>query len=272
MDESEINWDDLRLFLSVARNGGLAAAEIDSGKSAPTLGRRMLALERRLNRDLFKRQARGYELTQEGKALLDKAIDLENSIDPIFAQNAQAMARRVKISAGTWTTLQLSKHIHTLQADDSVLLQFLAADHVLDIAHREVVIGIRNQRPTQIHLAGQRIQRVKFAVYAKNSSISQWVAVLGTTPSAHWVNQQLNGAPLIEVSQARISLDMALQGRVKTVLPTFIGDDIPDLERVSDEIQTLEHEQWLVTHHDDRHQREVREIITRIQSVLQPSS
>jgi len=52
MNETKLNWDDLRLFVAVARAGGLASAEKTTGKSAPTLGRRMLALEAYLRQDL----------------------------------------------------------------------------------------------------------------------------------------------------------------------------------------------------------------------------
>jgi hypothetical protein len=37
MDETKFDWDDRRLFLAVAREGGLAAAAGSTGKSAPTL-------------------------------------------------------------------------------------------------------------------------------------------------------------------------------------------------------------------------------------------
>ncbi|WP_159804715.1 LysR family transcriptional regulator [Litoreibacter roseus] len=48
-----IRWDDLAAFLAVARAGGLAAAAKDVVSSAPTLGRRMRELERRMGRELF---------------------------------------------------------------------------------------------------------------------------------------------------------------------------------------------------------------------------
>ena len=67
MDERSVNWEDLNLFLAVARAGGLSAAAAATGKSAPTLGRRMLALEAALGSDLFRRLPRGYELTEGGR-------------------------------------------------------------------------------------------------------------------------------------------------------------------------------------------------------------
>ena len=65
MNETISNWDDLHLFLAVAREGGLSPAARLTGRSAATLGRRMLALERSMGRELFVRHERGYELTAD---------------------------------------------------------------------------------------------------------------------------------------------------------------------------------------------------------------
>ncbi len=70
MDETRASWDDLHLFLAVAREGGLSPAARTTGRSAATLGRRMLALERSIRRELFVRHERGYELTADARELL----------------------------------------------------------------------------------------------------------------------------------------------------------------------------------------------------------
>jgi len=268
MNETNFDWDDLRLFLAVARLGGLAAASESTGKSAPTLGRRMLALEQQLGQDLFERLPRGYELTDNGKLLLETVTKLETEISPLTSSSKGSNVRRVKISAGTWVTHFLSQHVAQLLEEKSVVVQFIAADHVLDIPHREVVIGIRNQRPNQISLAGRRIQKIQFAVYAANKSINTWARVLGSTPSAQWVRENAGDAPYIEVSHPRNALDMAQAGAVKAILPTFIGDANEALVRVSKPIEELEHMQWLVTHHEERHAPEVRLVIDWIEKAL----
>jgi len=268
MNETMFDWDDLRLFLSVARLGGLNAAAGATGKSAPTLGRRMLALEQQLGQDLFERLPRGYKLTKNGQQLLETAIKLENEINPLVSVANGPKMRRVKISAGTWVTHLLSQHVSELLDIQSVLVQFIAADHVLDIAHREVIIGIRNQRPTQISLAGRRTRKIQFAVYAANKKVATWARVVGQTPSAQWARENAGDAPFIEVSHPRNALDMAVVGSVKTVLPTFIGDGTEAIQRVSKPIEELEHMQWLVTHHEERHAPEVRQVIDWLQKVL----
>jgi len=268
MIETNFDWDDLRLFLAVAHHGGLAAASDASGKSAPTLGRRMLALERRLGLELFERLPRGYKLTVDGRALLNRVLDIQKTVDPLLVAVQDTAVRRVKISAGTWTTFWLCQHATALIASDPVLLQFIAADHVLDIPHREAVIGIRNQRPEHVSLAGQRIGKISFAVYAKNKGIDTWAHVLGSTPSSQWMSENRGHDDCIEVSHPRNALDLVQTGAARSVLPTFIGNATQGLIRVSEEIKDLEHTQWLVTHHDDRHLPEVRRVIDRLYAVL----
>jgi len=268
MNETNFDWDDLRLFLAVADHGGLAAAADESGKSAPTLGRRMLALERRLGLELFERLPRGYLLTKDGKLLMNIALEVQKQIEPVLSASKNAHKRTVKVSAGTWTTYLLCLHVQQMLSEDEIILQFIAADHELDIPHREAVIGIRNQRPVHISLAGQRINTVRFATYAIHSDIKTWAVFLGNTASARWVADRVQDKTRIEVSHPRNLLDMTLSGAAKSVLPTFIGNHVDGLIQVSEEIEELEHSQWLVTHHEDRHLPEVRIVIEKIQQLL----
>ncbi|WP_029351920.1 LysR family transcriptional regulator [Bosea sp. 117] len=268
MNEMNFDWDDLRLFLAVARQGGLGPAAALTGKSAPTLGRRMLALERRLGQELFERQPRGYALTAQGLELLQRVAGLESLIAPLSSPARRAAPPLVKVSAGAWVTRLLCRHAAGLVDPGKVALRFIAADHVLDISRREAVIGIRNQRPDQIGLAGRRTGTVRFAAYAANDGITAWARVIGNTPSARWVRERTGEDAVIEVTNPRNALDLAVSGMARMVLPTFIGEAEAGLRRVSPPIEELEHEQWLVTHDEDRFLPEVRRTIDRVYAVM----
>lgn len=269
MNETNLNWDDLKLFLAVARAGGLSAAARSTGKSAPTLGRRMLALETITGGELFHRLARGYELTEQGAALLNKVVDLEAQILPLHRSTDTHGSALVKVSAGSWMTHILCQNIQTImQGNETIRLRFIAAEHVLDIAHRETVIGLRNQRPEQNGLACRKVGRVQFAGYAISKQIKPWVRVIGKTPTARWLAAQTQGPFGIEVTAPRNALDLACSGAARALLPTFIGDQQPDLIRVTAAIAELTHDQWLVTHQDERFRPEVRLTIDRIYELL----
>lgn len=268
MNEMKADWDDLRLFLAVARGGGLAAAAEATGKSAPTLGRRMVALERRLARELFLRRARGYALTADGARLLAQLEEVEARLRPVLAETGAVRKPVVKVSAGAWMTHVLCRHVGQILGGGDVALRFIAADHTLDMRHREAVIGVRNRRPDQAGLAGRFIARVQFAVYATGPEVATWVRVIGPTPSAAWAADHIGNAPAIEVTSARSALDLAETGAARAVLPCFVGDRAPGVMRVSGTIDALDSEQWLVLHADDRFEPPVRRVIDRIERVI----
>ncbi len=265
MNETNFDWDDIRLFLAVARLGGLAAAAASTGKSAPTLGRHMLALERRLGTDLFIRLPRGYVLTEDGEAFLEKATDIERQLAPMISAHSGPSV--VKVSAGLWVTRLLCQHTSEIAPDDQTRLRFIASDEVIAISHREAVIGVRNRRPVERELAGRRVARVRFAVYARDESVAPWARVIGPTPSALWVKDASRGGTAIEVTNARNALDLALCGAARCVLPTFVGAS-ENLRQISDDIEELAHDQWLVSHHEDRYLPGVRDVLDRIGGVL----
>lgn len=268
MNEMKFDWDDLRLFLAVARNGGLAAAAAVTGKSAPTLGRRMLALERRLGRELFLRLPRGYALTPDGQGLLDEVVTLEDHIGPMVETDPAAAMPVVKVSAGLWVTHLLCQRVAEIVAGDRIRLRFIASDERMDIGRREALIGVRNQRPDGLGLAGRRIAKVRFAVYACDAAVTTWARVLGPTPSAKWVEEVAPKGDTIEVTSSRNALDLALSGAARAVLPCFIGRQYAGLREVLPPIDALEHDQWLVTHHEDRFTPEVRKVNDRIYAIL----
>jgi DNA-binding transcriptional LysR family regulator len=57
--KNDFSLDDLSLFTAVAEAGGLSGALGTTGQSAPTLSRKMAALEKRMNRRLFLRGPKG---------------------------------------------------------------------------------------------------------------------------------------------------------------------------------------------------------------------
>lgn len=268
MGERTFDWDNLRLFLAVARAGGLGPAADLTGKSAPTLGRRMIELERTLGSELFHRKPRGYDLTDEGEALLRKVEGIEARVLPVTESTSPGTSLLVKISAGTWVTKVLMGSAAELVGSMPVRLRFISSEHVLNIAHREAVIGVRNDRPEDSGLAGRKIGRVRFAVYATDECVSTWARVLAKTPSAVWVKENAQGARTIEVTAPQNALDLANAGLARAVLPSFIGNAQPGLSKISETIEDLDHDQWLVSHHDDRFLPEVRHVMDRTYAIL----
>lgn len=92
---------------------------------------------------------------------------------------------------------------------------------------------------------------------------------MADTPSTRWTHNNISSKDIAyKVNNSKNSLDLALEGKGIALLPTFIGDTQPSLQRIGNIVEELGHDQWLVTHHEDRYLPEVRKLIQRIGSTL----
>lgn len=270
MNETTFDWSDLRIFLTVARAGGLAAAAKTTGQSPATLGRHIVNLERALGEELFRRLPSGYALTEAGQRRLVQIEVVEGGIiDIVRSPSEREAGLPIRISAGTWMTWFLTRHIAELGTARRFLV-FSATEERHNIGRRETLIGIRNQRPSEPGLAVRRTARVSFASYALNDgSVGDgWIACTVDTPSARWVRDHKRAHIRMEVSHPRTLLDLALAGAGQVVLPCFVAAGHESLVRTGPIIEELSHDQWLVVHGEDRNRKGVRETIDAIASLI----
>ena len=88
----KLNWDDLRIFLSVARAGSLSAAARSLKVSQPTVGRRLKALEEVVGARLFDRLPEGFAPTAAGAELLPMAEEMERAAEALGRRQAARRA------------------------------------------------------------------------------------------------------------------------------------------------------------------------------------
>jgi Bacterial regulatory helix-turn-helix protein, lysR family len=69
-----MDWDDLRIFLAVARSESLSAAGKRLKIDPATVGRRIARLETTISARLFAKSPQGYALTEEGTRLLPQVL------------------------------------------------------------------------------------------------------------------------------------------------------------------------------------------------------
>ena len=264
--------DDFALFVAIADAGGLAGASRTTGISVPTLSRRMSELERRLGLHLFARGARGYRLTSSGRELLKEAEDLRSVAARLKGFAARSQRAEIRITAGQWTSQFLARHIKRVWSPEADWVpSFCASNLKVDIARREADIGIRNQRPEQNWLAGRRTCLIDYAVFARSIDVTGFVAVseqAALTASARWVHQNHAEEIVITVSDAGLAVDLACQGVGQLVLPCFAAGAFPNLIRVSKPINELQQEEWIVSHHEARHDPPIRQALDAITQIL----
>ncbi|RVT84112.1 LysR family transcriptional regulator [Rhodobacteraceae bacterium CCMM004] len=259
----DMAWDDLALFAAVGRSGALAPAAETTGTSSATLSRRMTALEAQMGRRLFLRGRGGYGLTADGRALLARVARMEAAAADVAEwRRAGDGPVRVRISAGTWTALDLAQNLAAFwSAEAGWTPEFVFCNMEMDIARREIDIGVRNARPTRPWLAGRRTGCVAYALYARDPEVAGYVAVSGDngqTPSARWLRAHHAARVVTTANDPRLALELARAGVGRIVLPCFAGDGATGLMRLGPPIAELTSEEWLVAHHEGRHEPAVR--------------
>ena len=269
-----IDWADLRLFLDVARLGGLSAATETTGLSAATLGRRVTALERQIGEPLFVRSHNGYALTGAGEELLRRAEDVEAAMTSITRWRDGTLGDRiVRISAGTWTTEFLAKNLSALwDAADPFRVEFVTAYEKIDIGRRNADIGMRSERPTEPNLAGRLTGRMAHAIYSGRNLVSgvkagYFVGLTGdgaNLQTTRWLMAHHGDRIVLRGNDMHSVRELVAAGGGLTVLPCVACDSDKRLVRIGSPIPELLQEQWLVTHQDERHTREVRMVIDRL--------
>jgi DNA-binding transcriptional LysR family regulator len=277
--DDAISWDDLRLFLDVARLGGLSAATATTRLSAATLGRRITTLEHQIGEPLFVRRQTGYELLPAGEELLQRAEEVEQAMLAVTRwRDGNVGDKIVRVSAGTWTSAFIGRHIGDIwHVDDGIRVELVTANAKVDIGRRAADLGLRTARPTEPNLAGRQIGRVAHALYAGRNLINgveagMFVGVVGdaaNTSPARWLMAHHGDRIGVRGSDPHAVAELVAAGAGLSVFPCFAADSDPRLVRVAAPIEELLQEQWLVSHQDDRHRPEVRRVADRIVRLMQ---
>jgi DNA-binding transcriptional LysR family regulator len=94
----------LRYFIAVAEEGHITRAAERLGMQQPPLSRQIKAIEREIDAQLFRRKARGVELTDAGRAFLDDARTMLEHLDrAVDTARRTARGEQGRISVGyTW--------------------------------------------------------------------------------------------------------------------------------------------------------------------------
>ena len=267
-------WSDLRVFLTSAREGNLAAAARRLGVSHPTVARRIKALEDAVGAKLFDRLPSGFALTAAGEQLVGDAEAMERAADSIgrrsagLGEAAQATVGTVRLSAGEAMTAFIARHLPRLRQGRQCIEFELVASHMLaNLSRREADLLIREQVPDLAGIVTRRLGRVAYAAYASpmlaltdvsRRALAQqtWIGFdddHNYMPGQSWLRALLDGArPKLRVNNWLVLQETARAGAGLAVLPCYMGDADPQLRRVGGVLSDVFADQWLLVHEDLR--------------------
>nr|WP_321524197.1 LysR family transcriptional regulator [uncultured Cohaesibacter sp.] len=273
----EASWDDLKLFLIVAECGGLSGAAARTGLSAPTIGRRILALERTMNRLLFERSRRGYVLAKDGEKLLARVREMQKISSEITDWHGGAFKDPVvEVAGDTWMAMFFARHAHALsKGPGDIRVGFTDFHDSTQLVNRDRQVFVTVVPPTSGNYAILQSVVMRFAIYKSEAlagiTDAPWVSLSKETsrfPADRWVFEHHDQQIYSWTNKAHMALHLMLSGQGRGVLPCFIGDVQQGLVREGDCIEDLTTRLYIVVNDDDRRRPEVRLMMDRMTGLL----
>ena len=260
-----MNWDDLRLFLAVARTGSISGAARQLGVQHSTVSRRIRQMEEKLGARLIERKKGGYELTQAGEDVKEAAVRIEREVlgvDGAIPGKDTRLVGPLRVTAinNMATSVFMPMFASFNKKHPLVELHVSVSNSDASLSQREADIAIRLTNSPTDTLIGTRILTVASTIYAGRSYLEQlrqqggepkWIGVDCCDFHKTWTRQSCGDQPHHFVSDdTLLTLSAIREGMGVSILPCFMADTDPLIERYCDPDPTFNLGLWVLLHPD----------------------
>ncbi|WP_237153642.1 LysR family transcriptional regulator [Oryzibacter oryziterrae] len=227
------NWDDLRVFLALAREGSLSGAARRLRSGVATVSRRIERFESALGVPLFLRHQSGYSLTDQGSALLPRAEAAEEALVSLRheagAQDQVTGHVRIASIESLITPLLVPTLAPLMAAHPGLDIEILFSTQTINLHRHDADLALRMVRPDHGHLRVRQLVTMGFGLYGPPD---------GTRPTRHvsWPDQVGLGtvlawsrafagadAPQFAVNTLEAQVEAVRRGCGIAVLPHFLA-------------------------------------------------
>lgn len=265
-----MNWDDLRIFLVLARAGLVSRAAGELGMDPTTVSRRVQRLEKAVGQTLLVRERAGPRLTEAGRRLLADAEAAERTAGALGTP-AEAPRAILRVSAtegfGTWF---IAYHLGAFAREaPGVQVDLVATSGFLSPSKRETDVAILLARPRRGPLVTRKLSDYALRLYAASSYLEDAPPIADAAdlrrhpligyipdflyaPELDYLGEIASGIePTLRSSSINAQYRMIASGAGVGVLPRFIGDTDAALTPVLSAV-TIRRAFWLSTHRETR--------------------
>jgi DNA-binding transcriptional LysR family regulator len=268
------DWDDLRIFLAVARAESLSGAARSLRLDPATVGRRIARLETALGAQLFTKSPQGYAATAEGQRLLDHAARVEETVaGAVGAARGQgdALSGLVRVGAPDGCANHLLPQVvaDMTAAHPGLEVQIVALPRVFNLNRREADMAIGVSRPSGGPLLAERLADYRLSLAADAGYLAAHPPIRTRADlTAHRIvgyipdmifDAELDylaevGAPrpALASNSVAVQLNLLRAGGGVGIVHDFALPAAPGLVRVLPDDIRLTRTFWLIRHADDR--------------------
>jgi len=256
----DLDWQDVRYFVALARYGTLAATARALHVNHATVARRIENLEALLGSALFERRPEGYALTVEGKAVLTEAAAMDEAAlslrDRLRTDTEIRGLVRLTAPRSLLDCFLVQRLADLHERHPAIDLELIGDSRVRSLARRDADIALRMGSPKDSDLIARRLGTVGYGLYA-SPAYARKVASGGYDPEsdfiaeAAWIVRRFPDQRFAFRSNSQVSQATAARAAVGVALvPDFIAAGDPGLKRVFPEETLPEPDLWLLMRRD----------------------
>ncbi|MBX3597858.1 MAG: LysR family transcriptional regulator [Rhizobiaceae bacterium] len=286
-----MNWDDVRIFLAVARAGQILGAARRLDLNHATVSRRIAALEESLKTKLFRRLTTGSELTAAGERFLIVAERIEADMIEArseLAEEGENLTGTVRIGAPDgFGVAYLAPRLGNLTASHPELqIQLVPVPRSFSLSRREADIAITVERPAEGRLVAAKLVDYTLGLFASRDYIAAngmpsdrdeltrhrlvgYVPDLVINPSLDYASEfSPQWKPGFAISSAMGQTEAVRAGAGIGILHSFIARSVPELVPVEC-VPPIRRSYWLVYHESMRTLRRVQSVAAFISKAVE---
>jgi DNA-binding transcriptional LysR family regulator len=288
---ADLEWSDLNLILAICRTGSLSGAARTLGVNHSTVFRKINAIEKKTGVRFFERMQDGYAMTDAGRTAKLYAERIEAEVHALGREvlgQDMRLQGNVRLTAPEGFTIQFAPGLLTefLEKHPDVTIEIDGGSMALDLSRREADIAIRaTPKPPDTSL-GRKIGAFKFAMYAtpdyakthKDIPLKEQRFVF-ITGAVEWLvpllwkkKEEGEQQSVFNSASAMAVLNAAAEGMGLVFMPCYLADIEPRLVRVTEFVEPLTMEFWLLTHPDLRHTARVKALMSYLYDKLSAES
>ena len=274
MQKGTMRWDDLRVFLAVARQTRLMNAGRTLGLDPATVGRRVSALEEALGAKLFDRSPQGYALTDAGSSLLAHAQAMESQASAAAEEiggHSDLLSGTVRIGApdGVSNYLLIDACDALSRDNPDLQVQVVALPRTFSLSKREADLAISVSPPTAGRLTVRKIADYRLHLYGRADLVEALGEVraiddLREIRGIGYISDMIfdkeldyyallgrENDPSLTSNSLIMQLRWCLRGVGIAILPDFVAREHAELRAILPEDIRLTRAFYLIRHQDD---------------------
>ena len=291
MNPNAAKWDDLKMFLEVARQGSVHAAAKRLRLDHSTVCRRIGRLESLLAVKLFDRSRKGIAVRREAQGLLKHIEQMDRhagSLEDAFVRGKSSETQVVRIATMEGIASgYLARRLPALQQfGPGVKIELVSIPQAVDLNRKEADVFLSFFNPDARGLKSALFGTFSLFLYCSKEYLRRhgpprtrgdldahvfvgYIDDLLAINAVRWLDEVVT-APAMSFHSNSVfaQCNAAVSGLGIALLPTFVGEGVPGLQRILPDKVSVQRDVWVSVRTEQSHLSRIKAATQFLKQIL----